>query len=249
MTNNKNLSDFLEDAAKYELLAQFYKYTNPNLHIQYYLKHLNSMKNALEMKDQYPDFNRKNYAPKIRFLHTASDITDVDITINNKMFAKNVSYLTCTDYFPIHEGEHQVDIYPSGSTADPLFCQLVSVSAGKSNTIAIFTELNQANLIPYLNQPEVPIGEAKVRFLHLSPNCPSLDIAVKDRDVIFSDLSFTSSTEYLGLMPMTVNLEARESGTNNVLFPMPKSKFLPNKAYTLVLVGKDIEREVLFLND
>jgi hypothetical protein len=249
MSNNKNLPDFLEEAAKYELLAQFYKYSNPNLHIQYYLKHLNSMKNALKMKDQYPNFKRKNDDPKIRFLHTALDITDVDIFINNQKFIKNVSYLKCTDYFPIQEGDHQIDLYPSGSTADPLFSQMISVSAGKFYTIAIFMELDQVILTPYLNQPEVPIGESKVRFLHLSPDYPSLDIAVKDRDVIFSNLSFTSTTEYLGLTPMTVDLEARESGTKNVIFPMPKSKFLPNKAYTLVLIGKGIERKVLFLID
>ena len=41
-------------------------------------------------------------------------------------------------------------------------------------------------LLVFENQPRVPINESKVRFIHLSPDTPPLDIAVKDRDVDFS---------------------------------------------------------------
>lgn len=92
-------------------------------------------------------------------------------------------------------------------------------------------------LLIYLNQPEVPLNEAKVRFIHLSPDTPPLDIAVKDRDVIFPKVSYKQATEYLGLTPMTVDLEVRMSGSKEIVLPMSKVQFKTNDSYTIVFLG------------
>jgi hypothetical protein len=93
-------------------------------------------------------------------------------------------------------------------------------------------------LLVYHNQSEVPANEAKVRFIHLSPDTSALDIAVKDRDVIFPKVSYKQATEYLPLSPMTVDLEAREAGSKNVILPMPKVHFKANETYSIVFVGQ-----------
>ncbi len=92
-------------------------------------------------------------------------------------------------------------------------------------------------LLPYLDDPTVPSGETKVKFIHLSPDAPAVDIAVKGGDVIFPDISFKQATDYLGLTPMTVNLEARVAGSKNSVLSVPNVKLSPNQAYTIVAVG------------
>jgi hypothetical protein len=238
VSDKKNVSECLEKAAKYELLAQFYKYSDPNLHIHYYLKHLNSINMAIHTMHQYPDLLQEDMSEaKIRFLHTSPDAPKIDIYVNNTLLTNGISYKMHTEYMTLPLGKHQIDLYPTGNTDNCLLSKKVTVEHGKSYTIAIIGRMKNLRLIPFLNQPDVPGGEAKIRYLHLSPDCSALDIAVKDRDVIFSDISFKKVTEYLGLTPMTVDLEIREAGTKNIILPMPKSKFLPNEAYTIVIVG------------
>jgi hypothetical protein len=40
MSEKRTHADYLQKAALYELLGQFHKYSNPDLYMEYYLKHL-----------------------------------------------------------------------------------------------------------------------------------------------------------------------------------------------------------------
>jgi hypothetical protein len=244
MPDKKAISNYLKKAANFELLAQFYKYSNPNLHIHYYLKHLKNRNKAIQIMQNYPDFFLEDQSnAKIRFLHASPDIANVDVYVNSQHTENNMTYKRITEYISLKKGKHQMGWY---STGNSLVSEQVLVEPGNFYTLALI----DGGLSTYLNHPEVPMGESKVRFLHLSSDSPSIDIAVKDRDVVFPNLSFKEVTEYLGLTPMTVDLEVRVSGTNNVILPMPKSKFLPNKVYTIVIVGHAKEKlEILFLID
>ena len=77
-----------------------------------------------------------------------------------------------------------------------------------------------------------------MRFFHLVYDIPALDFAVKDRDVVFPTVSFQQVTDYLGLTPMTVDLELR-AGSKQIILPMPKLKFKANETYTIVMIGSE----------
>lgn len=243
----------LEKAAKYELLSQFYKYTNPSLHIHYYLTHLNSMNKAFQLKSHFPDSLQNNMSEaKIRILHASPDTPNIDFYVNSNCFSKEVQYKKITEYLLLPKGKHQIDLFPTDNKGSSLLSKEITIEPGKSYTVAIIGKVKNLCLAPYLNQPEVPPEEAKIRFLHLSPDVPQLDIAVKNRDIVFPNISYKKVTDYLGLTPMTIDLEVRKAGTKNVILPMPKSKFLSNQAYTIVLVGfikEKLEIEALFIKD
>jgi hypothetical protein len=120
---------------------------------------------------------------------------------------------------------------------DSVLNKKITVEPGKSYTLAAIDSVKKMRLLVFQNQPTVPRNESKVRFIHLSPDTPPLDIAVKDRDVIFPMVSYKQTTEYLGLTPMTVDLEVRGTGSKTVLLPMPRVHFMPNESYTIVFVG------------
>jgi hypothetical protein len=244
MPDKNAISKYLEKAANFELLAQFYKYSNPNLHIHYYLKHLKNKKKAIQIMQNYPNFFLEDRSEtKIRFLHASPETVNVDVYVYGQPTENNIPYKRITEYIPLKKGKNQIELY---HTENLLLSEEVLVEPGNFYTLALI----DGGLSPYLNHPEVPIGESKVRFLHLSSTCPPIDIAVKNRDVIFPNLSFKGVTDYLGLMPMTVDLEVRVSGTKNVILPMPKSKFLPNTTYTVVIIGHAKEKlEILSLID
>jgi hypothetical protein len=113
----------------------------------------------------------------------------------------------------------------------------VTVEAGKQYTVAAADIVEKLKLVVIEDHPVVPSGETKVRFVHLSPDTQPVDIAVKNGDVIFRNIGFRRSSDYLPLSPLTVDLEVRATGTKDVLLPLPGLTFQRNQVYTLVAVG------------
>jgi hypothetical protein len=55
-----------------------------------------------------------------------------------------------------------------------------------------------------------------VRFIHLSPDAPAVDIAVKGGPILFKDIAFEKASTYLAVKPGAYDLEVRPTGTTTV---------------------------------
>ncbi|MED3563650.1 DUF4397 domain-containing protein [Bacillus xiapuensis] len=235
MSENRTHSDYLQRAAMYDTLSQFYKYSSPDLHMQFYLKHMKYINKAFNIMRIHSQHMQAE--SKIRILNTSPDAPNLDIYINGKRVVRDLSFKEAAQALTIRPGKYHVDIYPAGNMVDSVLNKKITIEPGKSYTWAVIDPSKKMRLLVYLNQPEVPMNEAKIRFIHLSPDTHALDVAVKDRDVIFPKVAYKQATEYLALSPMTVDLEAREAGTKNVILPMPHSHFKANEVYTVFFVG------------
>jgi len=235
MSGTRNQADYLQKAAMYDLLAQYYKYTNPNLHMHFYLKHFKYMNKALNIMRTNSKIQLGE--AKVRLLHTSHDSPNIDMYINGKRVIMDLPFKHVSQVLSLNPGKYHVDIYPAGNMVDSVLNKKITVEAGKSYTLTTIDTIKKMRLLIYLNQPEVPLNEAKVRFIHLSPDTPPLDIAVKDRDVIFPMVSYKQATDYLGLTPMTVDLEVRIAGSKEIVLPMSKVQFKTNESYTIVFLG------------
>ncbi|MGM0845407.1 MAG: DUF4397 domain-containing protein [Bacillota bacterium] len=230
MTNRET---YLQKAAMYDLLSMYYKYSNPNLHINFYQKHLKYMHKGIHsMRNQQQD-----HPAQVRVLHAVPDAPDVDVYVNGNKILSDVSFKDISGFMPLPAGSYHIDIYPAGTSVSTVISKKVTVEAGKIYTLAAVGKGNKLQLLPYVTDPFVPQGETKVRFIHLSPNAPAVDIAVMKGDVIFPKISFKQATDYLGLTPMTVNLEVRAAGTKNTVLSVPNVSLEPNQSYTIFAVG------------
>jgi len=235
MSETRNQADYLQKAAMYDLLAQYYKYTSPNLHMHFYLKHFKYMNKAMNIMRTNSKIQQGE--AKVRLLHTSHDAPNVDMYINGKRVVMDLPFKHVSQELSLNPGKHHIDIYPAGNMVDSVLNKKITVEAGKSYTLTTIDTVKKMRLLIYLNQPEVPLNEAKVRFIHLSPDTLPLDIAVKDRDVIFHRVSYKQATDYLGLTPMTVDLEVRMAGSKEIVLPMSKVQFKTNESYTIVFLG------------
>ncbi|WP_066368279.1 DUF4397 domain-containing protein [Neobacillus fumarioli] len=235
MMKERNISDYFKKAAMYDLLAQFYKYSSPPFHIHYYLKHLKYVNKAITLGQTESGLRQRESV--IRVLHAYYDSPNIDLYLNGKRIIKNLPFKNVSKDFPLAPGKYQVDIYPAGNMIDSILNKKVTIEPGKSYTLTTINHVKRINLLIFENLPDVPAGESKVRFIHLSPDTGNLDIAVKNRDVIFPNITYKQATDYLGLTPMTVDLEARAAGSKNIILSMPKLQFKANESYTIVFVG------------
>jgi len=188
-----------------------------------------------------------------RILHAAPDIPSVDIYINDKLVSENLSYSNYTAYLPIFQESYQLSIYQTGSNDSPILSHDLIIDAGNKLTLAIIK--TQDNL-GFMEIPDayMPINPSKsmIRFVHLSPNAPAVDITLEDGTILFSGISYMQATSYLEVNPSNYTLQVRVSGTPNVVLTVPNINLEPDNFYTvyaLGLVGEEPELEALLLLD
>jgi hypothetical protein len=80
-------------------------------------------------------------------------------------------------------------------------------------------------------------GKAHVRFVHLSPNAPAVDIAVDGGSVVFADYSFKEYSAFTPLDAGSYDLEVRAAGTSTVALDLDPITLQAGKIYTVFAKG------------
>ncbi|MGP7815963.1 DUF4397 domain-containing protein [Niallia sp. 01092] len=241
MTHNGEMNP-LYDAGMYDLLADYYKYTNPELHIFYYQKHLQSVKKVLETTHSpIPYVQRQKEYGKIRILHGSIETPKVDIYINGMRMFKEMTFKKMSNDLTLPTGRYQIDIYEAGKMVDTYCSQKIIVESNIYHTMAFVGSKEKLKIYSFEEHPHVPVTETKLRFIHLAPTLSTIHIAVQNGDVIFPKVEAKTASPYLGLHPMTVYLEARASSTNELITTFSPLVLQENKSYSAIILESDSE--------
>lgn len=189
----------------------------------------------------------------VRVIHTVPDAPNVDIYANDNLIINNLAYGSYTDYLPILEGTYKVSLYVAGTKTSPVLSNMLAVNKNSILTVSAVGTLSEIGLLAITdaNAPK-KTGKAMIRFVHLSPNAPAVDITLPDGTVIFSNVSFKHITPYIDVTPMNYTLQVRVAGTPNVVLTVPNINLGADKYYTVYaigLAGKEPQLEALLLLD
>ncbi|KPB06559.1 DUF4397 domain-containing protein [Bacillus sp. CHD6a] len=222
-------------AVQYQLLADYYKYSDPQQYIYFYSMHINHLQKWIATIKPVPKRDDpSNNSAQLRILHASPGTMAVDVHINNNPILKDLRYTNSSRYLDILPTSNQIEVIQNGQK---LITGTLQAISNMSYTIAIAGIKDDLQLIPIKDDSTIPKSESKLRFWHLSPDAPSVDIAVKKGDVVFSDIPYSGISDYLGLTPMTVDLEIRVAGTKDIVLPLNRVSLKPDVAYTMVAVG------------
>lgn len=108
----------------------------------------------------------------VRIMHAVPDAPNVDIYANDNLIANNLAFGDYTEYLTIPEGTYKISVY------------------GDIGLLAI-ADANE------IRKP----SKAMIRFLHLSPNAPAVDITLPNGTVIFSNVPYKHVTHYIDVAP------------------------------------------------
>jgi hypothetical protein len=87
------------------------------------------------------------------------------------------------------------------------------------------------------NSP-VPVENARVRFVHASPNAPAVDVAVQGGGpILFSNIAFKGVGSYIEVAAGTYDLEVNVTGTNTNVLNLPGVELMGGYVYTVYATG------------
>ncbi len=217
---------------KYQMMADYYKYIDPARHIHYYQKHFSCVQQLMSGMH-----GQRQQPAMFRVLHASPNAPAVDVYANGNRILQNVSYKDLSDYMSVSPGRYRIDIFRAGQTARPILSQNVTLEPATLYTVAAAGDASNLRLIPAVDNQRITEGMAKVRFWHLSPDAPAVDIAIKGGSVLFKNISFGKTSDYIELPPATADVEVRIAGTKNVVKTIRNVTLRKDEAYTVAAVG------------
>ena len=190
------------------------------------------------MMPNNPYMSQNRNSSYIRILHAVPNAPAVDIYANGTPLAKNLKYKEFTDYKAVKAGTWQIEIFPAGRTDAPVLKTSITLPDKNIFTVAAVGELPNISLLP-IAEPKLalPQGMVMVRFSHLSPTAPNVDITLPDGTVLFSDVRFKETANYIMVPPSTYRLQARVAGTDQVVLDVPNINLIADRFYTVYAVG------------
>lgn len=174
----------------------------------------------------------------VRVIHTVPGAPNVDVYANDKKIVSNLAYGNYTDYLSIPEGRYKISLYPAGKKDSPILSDMLTVNNDSVMTVAAFGNPDDIELcsISDANETKKP-DKAMIRFIHLSPNAPAVDITLPDGTILFDNVPFAHLTNYIDVAPMNYTLQVRVAGTDNVVLTVPNVKPEANKFYSVYAIG------------
>lgn len=186
--------------------------------------------------DLFRDAAVKSY---IRVLHASPKSPTVDIYIDDKPVIRKLNYKAFSEYLPVTAGKYTIKVYPFGKKDKPILTTTLKIPPNKIFTVAaIGTRPSDLSLLP-INEPRMTPepGRAYIRFAHLSPNAPNVDVTLPNGKVLFSNVGYKDIKDYL-LIPAGLHaIELRLTGTDTTVLYVPNIRLKPRRFYTIYAVG------------
>ncbi|MDF2803994.1 MAG: hypothetical protein K0S61_3897 [Anaerocolumna sp.] len=174
----------------------------------------------------------------IRVFHASPGAPNVDIYANGNLIAKDLAYKGFSPYLAVPAGSYNVQVFPTGQMTNPVINTNLNIPENTVFNIAAIGTLPNISLYP-IQKPTTAqnFGRPCVRFVHLSPNAPSVDIKLSSGSTVFQNISYKGITDYVCVPSGTYTFTISPTGTNNVVLTIPNVKLDSNKYYTIYAMG------------
>lgn len=189
-------------------------------------------------KDDSTPIAAKTYA-NVMVVHASPNAPAVDLLVDNsKVNTTGLGYPNNTGYLKVESGTRNIAVNPTGTLTSVIKADL---DFAKDMSYTIFAVDSVSKIAPLVLTDDLTMpaaGKAHVRFVHLSPNAPAVDVAVASSGaVVFGNKKFKESTAYTPLDAGDYMLDVRVAGTSTVALTLPKITLESGKIYTVFAKG------------
>jgi hypothetical protein len=175
---------------------------------------------------------------RVLFVHASPDAPAVDILVGRRPIARALAFPNNTAYRFVRAGERDVRVNVAGTATTVIGATVPFLARTAYSVFAVNTVAHIEPLLLTDDLTPPAAGKVHLRFVHLSPNAPAVDVAVAGGGpVVFGNKMFKDYTAFTPLPAGTYNLEVRLAGTSTVVLPLPGIKLESGKIYTVFAKG------------
>ncbi|MCA9758161.1 MAG: DUF4397 domain-containing protein [Candidatus Eisenbacteria bacterium] len=179
---------------------------------------------------------------EVRVAHLSPDAPNVDVYVNGSLVTAltNVPFQAVSGYLELGAATQNLQVFVAGTNTNPVIDANVTLLPGEAYTVAATGLVGQSDLTPLVltdNRMVSPMGDSMVRFVHLSPDAPNVDITVTDGPTLFGNVAFREFTEYGTVSAGTYDLEARLTNGGALALAVPNVTLTSQANYTVFATG------------
>lgn len=189
-------------------------------------------------KDELDDIiNTVTPTAKVIVVHASPDGPAVDLLVDNTKQG-TLSYKAATAYLNINEGTRNIKVN-AANTATSVINADLPFTANKSYTLFAIDSVSKISALRLEDDLTAPAaGTAHVRFVHLSPNAPAVDIVAGGSVITgFGDKAFKSFSNFTPLPAGTYNLDVNLANTTTTVLDVDNVVLSAGKIYTIYARG------------
>jgi hypothetical protein len=192
--------------------------------------------------DLFVDFTAGDVS-NLMAVHASPDAPPVDIYADG-IFQGTLDFPDNTGYIVLHAGTRSIKVNVEGTTTTAIGPVDLTLDADEYKTVFAYDEVADIKALVLDDDLTDPAaGKAHVRFVHLSPDAPAVDIAVAGDavgDAIFKNVAFGETSGGLAtpgaFTPLdadTYDLDVRLEGTLDVVLSLDDVTLGDQKIYTV----------------
>lgn len=183
----------------------------------------------------------------VMVVHASPDAPGVDLLVDNvKINSSALTFPNNTGYVSVNEGTRNIKVNAAGTSTSVINAD-VPFTANKNYSVFAYKAVAQIGAIVVEDNLATPaVGKAHIRFFHLSPDAPGVDVGVLNGSTftpVFSNRSFetqTSAAANAAFTPVdagTYTFQVRVAGTATAALTIPGVTLEAGKIYTVFARG------------
>ncbi len=171
--------------------------------------------------------------------HASPNAPGVDLLVDGaKQNSAALEFPNNTGYLKVTSGSRNIKVNVAGTATTVIDATLPLTQDANYSVFAIDSVSKISALVIADDLTAPAAGKAHVRFVHLSPNAPAVDIAVASSGaVVFGNKAFKEYSAFTPLDAGTYNLDVRVAGTKTVALVLPAITLEAGKIYTVFAKG------------
>lgn len=183
---------------------------------------------------------------RVMVVHASPDAPAVDLLVDDEEVAADLTYPENTGYLTVEAGSRNIKVNLAGTSTSVIDAEGNFVKDQSYTVFAIGTadETDAADIGALVLQDDLTApaaGNAKVRFVHLSPDAPDVDIVnitdPTNEAVLFDGQGYSEASTFASVPAGTYNLEVRTDADGTVVLPLNGIMLEAGKIYTVFANG------------
>ncbi len=174
---------------------------------------------------------------RVRAVHASPDAPAVDVLVNNAPAFTNLAFANASAYASVPAGSYNVKVRPAGLPGPDVIDANLNLADNTTYSVAAINTLSNIQPLVLVDDNTLNPTNARIRFVHASPNAPAVDIALAGGSVLFPNVSFANSGGYITVPGGSYDLEVRLAGTSTVVLPLPGVSVANNTVYSVWAMG------------